>query len=291
LALAGPGEVDAQQRRVVVVGDSVILGAQGPMTAAFAARGWEVTFDAAVSRSTSAGLDAVESHRPLLTDSLVVSLGANDAGNTAAFRERVRAILDATASMPRVYWVTIREVRDYYGPANQAVRDVAAGRPNVTVLDWHAATAGATDLTAGDGLHLNGAGAARMTQLVTDAVVTGSPPAAPPPPPTSLPPATAPPTTLSPTTVPPTTAPPPTTTPPTTAPRNLRSSPVVESSSVSGESESAAPPQPTADRSFLAADTIWTVGGGIALVVVVLALSGVALAGWSLVRSRSTQES
>jgi lysophospholipase L1-like esterase len=291
-ALAGPGDVDAQQRRVVVVGDSVILGAQGPMTAAFAARGWEVTFDAAVSRSTSAGLDAVESHRPLLTDSLVVSLGANDAGNTAAFRERVRAILDAAASVPRVYWVTIREVRDYYGPANQAVRDVAAGRPNVTVLDWHAATAGATDLTAGDGLHLNGAGAARMTQLVTDAVVTGSPPAAaPPPPPTSLPPTTAPPTTPSPTTVPPTTAPPPTTTPPTTAPRNLRSSPAAESSSVSGESESAAPPQPTADRSILAADTIWTVGGGIALVVVVLALSGVALAGWSLVRSHSTQES
>lgn len=287
VALAGPGDVAAQQRRVVVVGDSVILGAQGPMTAAFSARGWEVTFDAAVSRSTSAGLDAIESHRPLLTDSLVVSLGANDAGNTAAFRERVRAILDATASVPRVYWVTIREVRDYYGPANQAVRDVAAGRPNVTVLDWHAATAGATDLTAGDGLHLNGAGAARMTQLVTDAVVTGALPAAPPsPPPTSLPPTTAAPTTVPPSTVPPTTVPsttvPSTTAPPTTAPRNLRSSPTAEL---------AAPARPVADRSFLDADTIWTVGGGIALVVAVLALSGAALAGWSLARSRATQES
>lgn len=293
LALAHSGDdVAAQPRRVVVVGDSVILGAQGPMTAAFAARGWEVTFDAAVSRSTSAGLDAIESHRPLLTDSLVVSLGANDAGNTAAFRERVRAILDATASVPRVYWVTIREVRDYYGPANQAVRDVAAGRPNVTVLDWHAATAGATDLTAGDGLHLNGAGAARMTQLVTDAVVTGAPAAAPVPP-TTLPPATVPPTTAAPATAPPTTVPattaPPTST--TTVPRNLRSSPGAASSpSTGGSSESAAAARPVADRSFLDADTIWTVGGGIALVVVVLALSGVGLAGWSLARSRSTQE-
>lgn len=292
LALADSGGgVAAQPRRVVVVGDSVILGAQGPMTAAFAARGWEVTFDAAVSRSTSAGLDAIESHRPLLTDSLVVSLGANDAGNTAAFRDRVRAILDATASVPRVYWVTIREVRDYYGPANQAVRDVAAGRPNVTVLDWHAATAGATDLTADDGLHLNGAGAARMTRLVTDAVVAGALPAAPPsPPPTSLPPTTAAPATVPPSTAAPTTAPPttvpstttPATVPPTTGPRNLRSSPTAEL---------AAPARPVADRSFLDADTVWTVGGGIALVVVVLALSGVTLAGWSLARSRSTQES
>ena len=173
----------AQERRVVVVGDSVILGAQAPMTAAFAQQGWAVTFDAAVSRSTGGGLQAIESHRAELTDSLVVGLGANDAGSPSAFRQRVQAILDATAGVPRVYWVTIREVRDYYAPANQILRDLAAGRPNVTLVDWHGATAGATDLTAGDGLHLNGAGAARMTQMVTDAVISGS----------ALPPAPAPP--------------------------------------------------------------------------------------------------
>ncbi len=169
-----PGDAGAQQRRVVVVGDSIILGAQAPLTAAFAQRGWAVTFDAAVSRSTGAGLQAIESHRPELTDSLVVSLGANDAGSPSAFRQRVQSILDTTAGVPHVYWVTVREVRDYYAPANQIVRELAAGRPNVTVLDWHGATVGATDLTSGDGLHLNGAGAGRMTQMVIDAVVAGS---------------------------------------------------------------------------------------------------------------------
>ncbi len=143
-----PPPAAAQQRRVVVVGDSVILGAKAQLTSSLAGMGWAVTFDAAVSRSTAAGLDAIESHRGELTDSLVVSLGANDAGNTASFRQKVKAILDATANVPHVYWVTIREVRDYYGPANQAVREVAAGRPNVTVVDWHAATLGRTDLTA-----------------------------------------------------------------------------------------------------------------------------------------------
>ena len=176
-----PVDAGAQERRVVVVGDSIILGAEAPMTAAFAQRGWAVTFDAAVSRSTGAGLQAIESHRAELSDSLVVSLGANDAGSPAAFRQRVQAILDATVAVPHVYWVTLREVRDYYAPANQIVRELAAGRSNVTVLDWHGATAGAADLTAGDGLHLNGAGAARMTQLVTEAVVSGVVlPAAPP---------------------------------------------------------------------------------------------------------------
>jgi lysophospholipase L1-like esterase len=204
-AMAQPGAVGAQQRRVVVVGDSVILGARAPMTEAFLDRGWDVTFDAAVSRSTAEGFAAIESHRPVLTDTLVVSLGANDAGDTSTFRRRAQAILDATAGVPHVVWVTIREVRGYYGPANQAVREVAAGRPNVTVLDWHAATAGATDLTAGDGLHLNGAGATRMTQLVIDAVIARTTVATPAPPPPTTAPTTTAPTTTAPTTTAPTT--------------------------------------------------------------------------------------
>jgi lysophospholipase L1-like esterase len=223
-ASVGPGTAGAQQRRVVVVGDSVILGAEGPITSSFGGRGWAVTFDASVNRSTAAGLEAIESHRAELTDSLVVNLGANDAGSPGTFRQRVQAIMDATAGVPHVYWVTIREVRDYYGPANQIVRDVAAGRPNVTVVDWHAATAGATDLTSGDGLHLNGAGAARMAQVVTDAVVAGELPAAAPPPTTVAPPppTTVAPTTAAPTTVAPTTAAPTTAAPTTTARRRRR---------------------------------------------------------------------
>lgn len=209
-----PPPAAAQQRRVVVVGDSVILGAKAQLTSSLAGMGWAVTFDAAVSRSTAAGLDAIESHRGELTDSLVVSLGANDAGNTASFRQKVKAILDATANVPHVYWVTIREVRDYYGPANQAVREVAAGRPNVTVVDWHAATLGRTDLTASDGLHLNGAGADRMARVVTDAVVLGAlPVAAVPAPQPPAPPETAPPLTQAPPPEPPTTAAPGTTIP------------------------------------------------------------------------------
>jgi hypothetical protein len=237
-----------------------------------------VTYDAAVSRSTAAGLEAIETHRAELTDSLVVSLGANDAGSPSQFRQRVQAIMDATAGVPHVYWVTIREVRDYYGPANQIVREVAAGRPNVTVVDWHAATAGSTDLTSSDGLHLNGAGAARMAQVVTDAVVAGTLPAAAPATP-APPPPTAPPTTVAPTTVAPTTAAP-TTVAPTTSAAPTTTSPTTDSDDAERAERA------VADGSILAADTIWTVGGGFALVVLALAACGLALAVWALVRSR-----
>ena len=44
----------AQERRVVVIGDSIILGAESALVGAFQGAGWQISFDAAVSRSTVA---------------------------------------------------------------------------------------------------------------------------------------------------------------------------------------------------------------------------------------------
>lgn len=291
----------AQQRSVVVVGDSVILGAQGPMVTAFSNAGWGINFDAAVSRSTSAGAAAIDSHWMELTDSLVINLGANDAGNTAAYRQKVEQILSSTAGVPHVYWLTIREVRDYYPAANQAVREVAAGHPNVTVLDWNAATAGSTGLTARDGLHLTGSGAAAMTDLVFGAVVNSVIPQIAPSPAATPPPETAPPATTPPATTPPETAPPTslpaTTVTPTTLPETATSLP---QSTTSSTRLGAVLPKSTAGgkRMEQALDSGgvdvgsalgWTLGGGFALVVLLLALGGAALGTWALVGAGAKQ--
>ncbi len=119
----------AQPRRVVVVGDSIVLGAEGPLRARFGASGWEFGFDAQVSRTTADGAEIVGVRRGEMTDSLVVGLGANDAGNPATFRARVRAVLDAAAGVPHVYWLSLAEVRNEYAPANQILREEIAGRP------------------------------------------------------------------------------------------------------------------------------------------------------------------
>ena len=290
----------AQQRSVVVVGDSVILGAQGPMVAAFSNAGWGINFDAAVSRSTSAGATAIDSHWMELTDSLVINLGANDAGNTAAYRQKVEQILSSTAGVPHVYWLTIREVRDYYPAANQAVREVAAGHPNVTVLDWNAATAGSTGLTARDGLHLTGSGAAAMTDLVFGAVVNSvvpqiapapaaTPPEIPPPattPPATTPPETAPPTSLPATTVTPTTLPATTTSMPQSTTSSTRLGAVLPKSTAGGKRMEQALDSGGVD---VGSALGWTLGGGFALVVVLLALGGAALGTWALVGAGAKQ--
>ena len=290
-SVAPAPEAAAQQRRVVVIGDSIILGAESALVGAFQGAGWQIAFDAQVSRSTVAALDAIEARRGELTDSLVLSFGANDAGNPATFRSRVERVLAATASVPHVYWLTIREVRDYYPAANQVLREVAAAHPNVTVVDWHGATAGTSGLTAGDGLHLTGAGAARMADVLVGAVVNGAAPIAaappPPPPPTTVPApveTTAPPTTPVPeTTVPETTTSeaPTTTTPSTTtaAPDDGESDRRTDRRTELAEVE---------DTSTIdVGDAIgWTAAGGLGLVLVLVLGWGLGLGAWSLASTR-----
>ncbi len=287
----------AQQRRVVVIGDSIILGAESALVGAFQGAGWQIAFDAQVSRSTVAALDAIEAHRGELTDSLVLSFGANDAGNPATFRSRVERVLAATASVPNVYWLTIREVRDYYPAANQVLRDVAANHPNVTVVDWHGATAGTSGLTSGDGLHLTGAGAARMADVIVGAVVNGVAPVAaapppPPPPPPTVPPvaATAPPTTAAP---PPPTVPPVAATAPPTTEAPATSTTTTEAlrddrDEQAGQDERATELTEVEDTSTIdVGDAIgWTAAGGLGLVLVLVIGWGLGLGAWSLTSTR-----
>ncbi len=290
--VVGAPPADAQQRRVVVIGDSIILGAQSALTGAFQGAGWQIAFDAQVSRSTVAALDAIEAHRAELTDSLVLSFGANDAGNPATFRSRVERVLAATASVPNVYWITIREVRDYYPAANQVLRDVAAAHPNVTVVDWHAASAGSSGLTSGDGLHLTGAGGARMAEVLVGAVVNGVAPlaAAPPPPPAPTTPPPPPETTAAPTTVAPTTTAPAetTTTAAPTTTTSTTTTEVADDRDATREQDRRTELAEVEDTSTIdVGDALgWTAAGGLGLVLVLDLGWGLGLGAWSLASTR-----
>lgn len=148
------------------LGDSVMLGAVGAIHAAMAP--WDVVVDAAVSRSTAAGVDVVRARRAEIADVVVVQLGTNDGADTAVFAERVRALMAELAGVDLVVWLTIREARPYYAATNATLREVVAGYPNAVVADWNAAAP--PTATYADGLHLRAEGAAAMAALARDAV-------------------------------------------------------------------------------------------------------------------------
>lgn len=185
--------------RLLVIGDSVILGTQNNIAANLPE--WDVTFDAAVSRSTAAGMDVVAAHGTDFSV-VVVALGANDGGTPGVFTPRVATLLDALGGVPHVVWLTIHEARPYYAQTNQIIRDQVAGHPNAIVADWNAAIRPGD--VGDDGLHLTGQGSVAMAAWVAAVVRLVAAP-----PPTTTTPTT---TTTTTTTIPPsTTSPPPST--------------------------------------------------------------------------------
>lgn len=151
--------------RLLVIGDSIILGTNGNITADLP--DWDVVFDAAVSRSTAEGLDVLATHGTNFSV-VVVALGANDGASPGVFAPRVAALLDALAPLPHVVWLTIHEARPYYMQANAIIRDQVARHPNAIVGDWNAAIRPG-DVGA-DGLHLTGQGSAGMAAWVAGLV-------------------------------------------------------------------------------------------------------------------------
>lgn len=162
-AQAGPGV--PVPKRVLVIGDSIILGTQGNIAADLP--DWDVVFDAAVSRSTDAGLAALAAHGTDFSV-VVVALGANDGETPGVFTPRVAALLDALAGVPHVVWLTVHEARPYYARTNAIIRDQVARHPNAIAADWNAAVRPGD--VGGDGLHLTGQGAAAMAGWVAAVV-------------------------------------------------------------------------------------------------------------------------
>ncbi len=154
--------------RVLALGDSVMEGAAGAIPAALPGR--EVAVDTAVSRSTGATATAAAGHGTDW-DVVVILIGHNDGASAGVYQPPYRRMLDQFAGVPRVVVMTLHEVRPYYAGVNAFLRHEAGRRPNVRVSDWNDAVNHQAGVTAGDGLHLTGAGAQLMARLVYEHVL------------------------------------------------------------------------------------------------------------------------
>ncbi|MCU1343755.1 MAG: Esterase [Acidimicrobiia bacterium] len=171
--LTGPAAPAAAlpEKQVTIVGDSVMLMMGGAPYSGAAQRviggaGWDTVLDAKVSRPTTEGGPVLQSHQGRLGGAVVLGLGYNDAGNPEGFRIKVNAILAQLGNTPEVVWLTLHEVRPGYAAANQVLRDTARTHSNFHVIDWNAAATGHSNYFGGDSIHLTGAGATAMAQLI-----------------------------------------------------------------------------------------------------------------------------
>lgn len=154
---------DDRPTRVLVIGDSVLLGAAQAIPGA--CTNCEVVVDAAESRSTLTSVQQAGANEGAF-DVVVALLGHNDAGNPAVAHAGFEELFDRYALVPRIVVLTLHEVRPGYAELNGFLRESAEQRPNVAVADWHAEVEAHPDATVSDGLHLTGAGAELLAGVI-----------------------------------------------------------------------------------------------------------------------------
>lgn len=173
LALALPAAAAAS---VVVVGDSLGVGTEGPLRAALG--GVAVDADSLNGRPSAAGLPVLAGMLGPEHETVVFDLGTND-GNAAVATTATslaaahqaaggRCLVVATLNRPPMNGVPI-------DGQNAMIRRFAAATPNVALVDWNDVAESTPGVLQPDGVHATAGGYALRGLLFADAIATCGP--------------------------------------------------------------------------------------------------------------------
>jgi len=156
---------------VLVVGDSLGVGTDGPLRAALPEA--EIQSDSEIGRPSVAGVSVLSGLLGPEHDTVVFDLGTNDgnaavaitAGSLAAARQLTgnRCLVVATLNRPPLAGIPI-------DGQNAMIRRFAATTPNVMLVEWNDAAAGTPGVLQRDGVHATSAGYAYRGALFADAI-------------------------------------------------------------------------------------------------------------------------
>ena len=187
----------AQPDRVTVIGDSVLTGVEwNDQAVSILEQGLpDVDLQIAVCRRLTGIscpfegerppnlVDTVQSLGDAIGKTVVVEVGYNDPedGFGDAVDASVRALLQA--GVQHILWVNFHDWVPQYARMNTVLAQVLARYPQVTIVDWQAASLNQYSWFQSDGIHLVQSGAVALAGLIRDAVLAALAPAPPPPPP------------------------------------------------------------------------------------------------------------
>ncbi|MEW6581417.1 MAG: hypothetical protein AB1416_01470, partial [Actinomycetota bacterium] len=164
---AAPGPARPASARVLLVGDSVMLGASDALRATFGAG---AVIDARVGRRFRDGIEVAVAHLRRLPAGtpVVVHLGNNYFVRPGEVDELMRRV---PAGHP-VLLVTVRVPLDWQDSVNTILRGAPARYRQATLVDWYAAS-GERGLLV-DGAHTNDRGSRLYARVLADAVADAS---------------------------------------------------------------------------------------------------------------------
>lgn len=159
-------------RRVFVLGDSVILGAQNQVAFRLSFTGWQATLYAAESLHSYNVGPVIDASRPGFGEIVVVALGHNDEGTPGQFTAWVDDVMAHLRDVRQVFWVNLRNFREWVPAANADLEAATQRWPNLRIIDWDARSSPDPGLVVADGIHPTSAGQLALADLIGAALDT-----------------------------------------------------------------------------------------------------------------------
>lgn len=145
----------------LAIGDSVLLGLNDYLGSTFP----NMTIDAELGRQVRDAQDVATRYRDYDAPGHVVFLHL---GTNGAFKmEQLDTLIDMFDSADHVYLINTRVPRPWEGEVNEKLARASKTHDFVTLIDWHAASAGHGDYFEHDGVHLNIDGAEAFGKLLS----------------------------------------------------------------------------------------------------------------------------
>ncbi|OLR26301.1 acyltransferase family protein [Bacillus cereus] len=149
---------------VTAIGDSVMIDITPYLKNAFP----DIRIDAQIGRQLSKAIPVVEQlkYEGNLGNYVIIGLGTNGAFTT----EQLVSLIKVIGNERKIIFINTRVPRPWESIVNERLKVTASEYPNVTLVDWYAASAGKKDYFAPDGVHLTKVGAEAYAALVAKAV-------------------------------------------------------------------------------------------------------------------------
>lgn len=157
---SGPGK----GAEVSAIGDSVIVDAEPVLKELLPG----IIIDGKIGRQLYQAKETVDDlkARGNLGRRVIIELGSN-----GPFTEKqLNDLLTSLGKVEEIYLVNTRVPRSWEAVVNQTLAKVAGSYPNVTLVDWYAASSGHNDYFYSDGIHLNAAGSRAYGELIAKAL-------------------------------------------------------------------------------------------------------------------------
>ncbi|MGS2746978.1 acyltransferase family protein [Bacillus zanthoxyli] len=149
---------------VTAIGDSVMIDITPYLKNTFP----DIRIDAQIGRQLSKAIPVVEQlkYEGNLGNYVIIGLGTNGAFTT----EQLVSLIKVIGNERKIIFINTRVPRPWESIVNERLKVTVSEYPNVTLVDWYAASAGKKDYFAPDGVHLTKVGAEAYAALVAKAV-------------------------------------------------------------------------------------------------------------------------